>query len=447
MFTSDLSETFERARRDLADLVKLQSVSAQGRQLPETADAVTVLLEAEGFTVKRYEGQVAPVLIAEAGQGARTVLLYNHYDVQPETPLELWDSPPFELTERAGRLYGRGASDDKGELISRLGALRALKASCDGELPFRVRWLIEGEEEIGSPSLARIVREHADELRADFCWWEFGTIDPAGRPVLYAGLKGILCLELRARVAQSDLHSQFGAVVDNPLYQLARALSSMRDEQGRVTIEGFHDDVRPASEADLGAVSRIPDESSALQETYGITGFLGNASGAEFYRRLALEPVLNINGVHGGYGDAGSKTVLPATAFAKLDFRLVPDQSPSRVAQLVREHLARIGLADVEVVELESHEEPARSDLTHPLVQLAVATARDVYGAEPVLHPSSGGSGPMHPFIEYLGMPVVAMGIGNLGGRVHAPNENIRLEDFQNGIRFGAEFFRRLAQY
>lgn len=290
------------------------------------------------------------------------------------------------------------------------------------------------------------MKRHAEELRADGCWWEFGTIDPAGRPVLYAGLKGIICLELRAQVAESDLHSQYGAVVDNPLYQLARALASMRDDTGRVTIDGFYDDVRAASPADLDAVARIPDESGVLQSTYGIGGFLNGASGAEFYRRLALEPGLNINGVHGGYEGAGSKTVLPAQAFAKLDFRLVPEQSPARVAQLVRAHLDKLGLQGVEVVELESHEESARSDLSDPFIRLAIDTARDVYGSEPVVHPSSGGSGPMHPFARYVGVPVIAMGIGNLGGRLHAPNENIRVQDFENGLRFGAEFFRRFGE-
>ncbi|WP_045233412.1 M20/M25/M40 family metallo-hydrolase, partial [Deinococcus pimensis] len=223
-------------------------------------------------------------------------------------------------------------------------------------------------------------------------------------------------------------------------------VASLRDESGRVTIDGFHDDVRAPSQADLDAVAGIPDESDALREAYGIRSFLGGASGAEFYRRLALEPVVNVNGFHGGYEGAGSKTVLPADGFVKLDFRLVPDQDPARVVALLRAHLDRHGLGDVEVVELESHEHPARSDLASPFVRLAVDAAREVYGMEPVLHPSSGGSGPMHPFNEHVGVPVVAVGIGNVGGRVHAPNENVLVRDFENGIRFGVEFMTRLAR-
>lgn len=442
----DLKPFIAQAKTDLATLVALESVSAQGRMLTETAAFVTALLEAEGFKVKSHPGQAAPILVAEAGDGPRTMLIYNHYDVQPESPLELWKSEPFTLTERDGRWFARGVSDDKGELISRLAGLRALKAQNSGRLPLKIKWLIEGEEEIGSPSLEHFVTEHASELKADGCWWEFGSFDPEGRPTLYAGLKGIICMELRCKTADSDLHSANGAVVDNPLWRLARAVASMRDENGRVMIEGFYDDVRKPSSTDLEYVARIPDESRALQKAYGIRGFFENASGARFYERADLEPVLNINGFHGGYGDVGSKTVLPCEGFVKLDFRLVPDQKPGRVVELVRTHLSRIGLGDIEVVELETHENPARSDLDHPFMKLAIDTARDVHGKEPVVHPSSGGSGPMHPFIEAVGVPVVAAGIGNIQGFVHAPNENIVIEHFEKGVAYALEFFSRVAR-
>ncbi|WP_189004795.1 M20/M25/M40 family metallo-hydrolase [Deinococcus roseus] len=442
----DLQPFIDQARQDLADLVRLESVSAQGRMLAETAHHVGELLQAEGFTVQSYPGEVAPILVAEAGEGPRTLLIYNHYDVQPETPLELWDSPPFEATERDGRLYGRGISDDKGEFISRLAAVRALKAQHGGTLPLKIKWLLEGEEEIGSPSLSPFVHAHAEELGADGCWWEFGSIDPQGRPVIYAGLKGIICLELRAKVSDSDLHSSLGAVVDNPLYKLSKAIASLRDETGKVTIDGFYDDVRAPSAADLDAVQRIPDESKAVQQAYGIKGFLQEVSGAGYYQRLVFEPCLNVNGFHGGYGEAGSKTVLPAEGFAKIDFRLVPDQTPERVLELLKAHLAHHNLADIEVIELESHEHPARSDVAHPFVQLALKVAAEVHGKEAVLHPSSAGSGPMHPFIEAIGLPVIAAGIGNHASRVHAPNENIVIAHFEKGIEFGLKLMDELAR-
>ncbi|WP_291425246.1 M20/M25/M40 family metallo-hydrolase, partial [Deinococcus sp.] len=243
MISVDLTSHIERGLNDLRELVALESVSAQGRMLPETASAVARLLKAEGFSVRQLPGQVAPVLLAEAGSGPFTLLIYNHYDVQPEDPAELWESPPFVLTEREGRLYGRGASDDKGEIASRLAAIRAVKERSGGTLPIRVKWLIEGEEEVGSPSLAGFITEHAAELGADGCWWEFGGISPEGQPILSLGLKGVMCTELRCKTSQSDLHSSLGAVMDNPLYRLARAVASLRDEQGNVTIPGFDNDV------------------------------------------------------------------------------------------------------------------------------------------------------------------------------------------------------------
>lgn len=448
MTLPDLTAHIERGVADLKHLVALQSVSAQGRMLPETAAAVTALLEAEGFAVRSYPGQVAPVLVAEAGppegDAPFTLLIYNHYDVQPEDPLALWHTPPFELTERDGRLYGRGASDDKGEFISRLAGLRALREQHGGQLPLCVKWLLEGEEEVGSPSLDAFLAGHAAELKADGVWWEFGSVTPEGRPVLYAGLKGIVCLELRCRVADSDLHSSNGAVVDNPLYRLARAVASLRDEVGRVTIPGFHDDIRASSAADLDAIARLPGQGEALYSTYGVTRPLGTPP--EYHHRLNLMPVVNVNGIHGGYGGEGSKTVLPAEGFVKLDFRLVPDQDPDRVVKLLRAHLDAQGFTDVEIVELESHQHPARSDLSSPFVRSAVRVAQDVYGQEPILNPSSGGSGPMYPFMRSVGAPVIAMGIGNVGGRVHAPNENILRRDFENGVRFTLAFLNDLAR-
>jgi acetylornithine deacetylase/succinyl-diaminopimelate desuccinylase-like protein len=406
---------------------------------------VTKLLEAEGFTVQRHAGEVAPILVAEAGEGPRKLLIYNHYDVQPETPVELWDTEPFTLTEKDGRLYGRGASDDKGEFIVRLAALRAVKAHNGGKLPLRVKWLLEGEEEIGSPSLEAFVRDHAADLRADGCWWEFGSIDANERPILIGGVKGCIGLELRCRVADSDLHSSNGAVVDNPLWRLSKAVASLRDDTGRALIPGFYDDVLPPTTTDLEYVARIPDESGALKQAYGIGQFLENASGARFYERYCLEPVINVNGFHGGYGDPGSKTVLPKEGFVKLDFRLVPNQKPAVIIELLKKHLVNIGLGDIEVLETDAALAPARSSLDSPFMRAAIDTAREVFGVEPVVEPSSGGSGPMGPFVDFVGVPVVCAGISNFKSFVHAPNENIVKAHFEKGFHFAVAFFGRVA--
>lgn len=412
--------------------------------LHETAASVSLLLEAEGFSVQQYAGEVAPILLAEAGQGPFTLLIYNHYDVQPEDPVELWDSPPFVLTERDGRLYGRGASDDKGELASRLAAVRAVKAKNGGTLPIKIKWLIEGEEEVGSPSLVDFVEQHAAELTADGCWWEFGGIRADGRPILSLGLKGIICVELRCKLSQSDLHSSMGAVVDNPLYRLAKAVASLRADDGTVTITGFHDAVRPPSPADHAAIAQIPSDLDLIKNTFGLQRIF--AEGPDYYERSNFKPVVNINGWGGGYQGEGSKTVLPAEGFVKLDFRLVPDQDPDQIVRLLRSHLDEHGFGDIEIVELEAHQKPARTDAGHPFVQACIAAARTAHGAEPIVHPSAGGSGPMSPFTDTLGVPCVAAGIGNHAGRVHAPNENIVREHFARGVAFGVELFERLGR-
>ncbi|WP_135229264.1 M20/M25/M40 family metallo-hydrolase [Deinococcus fonticola] len=443
MTTPDLAAHVERGLTDLRDLVALQSVSAQGRMLNETAAAVSRLLEAEGFRVQAFPGEVAPILLAEAGEGPFTLLIYNHYDVQPEDPVELWHSPPFTLTERDGRLYGRGASDDKGELASRLAAVRAVKEQHGGQLPIRIKWLIEGEEEVGSPSLVQFVETHQAQLQADGCWWEFGGLRDDGRPVISLGLKGIIAVELRCKLADSDLHSSLGAVVDNPLYRLARAVASIRDDQGHILIPGFHDSVREPTPADLAALETIDSGEKHLKDTFGLKRVF--AEGTEYAYRTNFKPIVNVNGWGGGYQGQGSKTVLPAEGFVKLDFRLVPDQDPAHIVHLLRAHLDAQGLQDVEIVELEAHQKSARSDMTAPFVQACISAARDVHG-EPVVHPSAGGSGPMHPFTDTLGVPCVAAGIGNSAGRVHAPNENIVKEHFVKGVAFGVELIGRLGK-
>ncbi|KGQ21416.1 M20/M25/M40 family metallo-hydrolase [Thermus filiformis] len=421
----------DEAKDLLARLVALPTVSAEGRALEEGAEAVAEVLEGLGLRAEVVLGYGAPVVLAEGGEGERRLLFYNHYDVQPPDPLELWESDPFALTERGGAWYGRGTYDDKGELLARVMALRLFREA-HGFLP-RVAFVVEGEEEVGSPHLGGFVADFAERLRSEATLWESGGVDAQDRPTAYAGLKGILAVELRARTAAYDLHSSYGAVVENPLYRLARALASLRDEEGRVLIPGFYDRVRPLTLAEREAIDEIPDESEELRQAFGVPGFLGGVRGAEFYEKLLAEPCVNINGVHGGYGGPGSKTVLPAFAFAKLDFRLVPDQDPEEVLGLLWRHLEAQGFHDLEVVPLEAGERPARSDLTHPFFGLVRRALEEAHGKKPVLYPNMAGSGPMHPFLHHLKAPAVGIGVGYPGSRVHSPNEHIRVADFQRG--------------
>ena len=424
-----------RAEAQLARLVAIPSVSAEGRGLPEAAAAVRVLLEELGLTTELHATAGAPVVYGqlEAQPGHPTILFYNHYDVQPADPLEEWETSPFELAERDGYWYGRGVSDDKGQLVSRLAGLHWYREK-HGSLPFGVKFVVEGEEEIGSPNLAEYVAARAEQLAADGCVWEFGGVTASGRPMTYFGLKGIACIALRVRTASHDLHSSLGAVVENPIFRLAAAIAGLRDRDGRVLIPGFYDGVVPFTPAQEALIDALPDEAAELADVYGVAGYIGGVTGAQFQRQLLGQPNINFNGFHSGYGGPGSKTVLPATAEVKIDFRLVPGQDPARILELLRSHLDAQGFTDVDIDELETHEFAARSDADHPFVRHTIDALREAYGQEPVVYPSVAGSGPMHPFVEHLGVPVVGMGCSHPGSRVHSPNENVRVADFETSV-------------
>jgi acetylornithine deacetylase/succinyl-diaminopimelate desuccinylase-like protein len=427
----DLRARFERL---LGELVALPSVAAEGRAQAATAKAVAGMLRDLGLHVEFHETDGAPVIFAEHRvAGAPTVLFYNHYDVQPADPLELWTSDPFTLTERDGHLFGRGASDDKGQLVSRIVALEWLKRRHGGELPIGVLFVVEGEEEVGSPNMEPYLARMRERLQADACVWEFGGVDSDDRPNLYCGLKGILSVDLHVRTADYDQHSAMGPVVQNAVWLLAAAVASLRDLDGRVQIEGFYERVRPSSARERHYLAQAPAEDASVATNLGIERFLGDARGSEWQRRVQTEPVVNVNGLHGGYGGPGMKTVLPASASAKLDFRLVPDQQPLEILDLLRAHLDRHGFAAVAVELAERPEHPSRVDPDHPWVQHAAAALEEVYGTPAVILVSSGGSGPLHPFVNELGLPVVMIGIGHAGGRVHAPDENIRWIDVERG--------------
>lgn len=427
-----LSDTLlSYSRQVLSDLIAQPSVSAEGQGLQGAAEILMLHLKALGLKVELHPTAGAPVVYAEGGNRGPTLLFYNHYDVQPADPLALWHTPPFELVELDGRWHGRGASDDKGEIVARMTALKMLLEQ-HGELPFRLKWVIEGEEEIGSTHLGDYIAQNRERLSCDGVLWESGGLDAKDRPTLYCGVKGILALELQVSTAGYDLHSSYGTVVQNPIYRLAAALASLRNDQGRVSIAGFYDQVRPLTPLEQQTLAAIPNESAELGREFGVEQFMGQP--ADFYHRLIAEPCINFNGFHSGYGGPGSKTVLPAQAFAKLDIRLVPDQDPAYILHCVKQHLLQHGFADIQVVQLEDGEHPARSNLEHPWVKAAQNGLREVYGQEPVLKPNMTGTGPMHPFSHHLHAAVVGFGIGYPGTRIHSPNENIRIADFHKGV-------------
>ncbi len=368
-------------------------------------------------------------------------MCYNHYDVQPAEPLDLWESSPFEATERNGRLYGRGISDDKGQLLSRIAAMRAVKA-VTGALPARVKFCVEGEEEIGSVHLEPFVEEHADLLKCDACVWEFGGVDAQGRPVQTLGLRGLLYVEFRVRTMSRDAHS--GGAHNNPnaAWRLLRALATIKDEDERILIPGFYDEMKPPSATEQRLLEEMPSEEEFTRRHYGIKQFVGGHTGKE-YKAAVYKPTANIAGIGAGWQGQGSKTVTPAYAMAKMDFRLVPDQDPKDLFNKLRKHLDDKGFSDVEMVML-GGERGATTPVDDPFVALTLRISSEVYGKPVVVNPLSGGSGPVWAFRHYLNTPIVTMGCGDPQSNAHSPNESISIEGFRLATR---EMARLLVAY
>jgi acetylornithine deacetylase/succinyl-diaminopimelate desuccinylase-like protein len=409
---------------------------------------VAKMLEDRGFTVEILPTNGAPVVVAERGgrNPNKTLLFYNHYDVQPAEPLELWDSPAFEPEIRDGKLYGRGVGDDKGHLTSRLFAIDALLAE-DGELPCNIKFVVEGEEEIGSVHLPAFVKQNIEKLAADACIWEFGGVDHREVPIQYLGLRGICYVELSVETAKVDVHSGLGgSIFPNAAWRLVWALNSLKDANERIRIPGFYDPVRLPTERDIELFEALPEVVDEYKSRFGVKEFLkGLAGGVELKVAETFEPTCTICGLTSGYQGVGSKTVLPAKASAKVDFRLVPDQTPPQVLEQLREHLDKEGFSDVEI-EFLGGGPPARTNPDDPFIQVVINTANDIYQFPMQSVPMIGGSGPNHAFIHDLKVPVATAGIGYPGTNAHAPNENIRLDLYLIGAKHIARILKEFAK-
>ena len=442
---SYLASQRQRFLGELKSLCRIPSTEHDPRALREAAAAVAGFLDAAGARARVIPVSGAPPIVyAEAGEGPRTLLVYNHYDVQPADPLELWRSPPFDPQVRGGRLYCRGASDNKGNLMARVHAVRACLALA-GRLPLKVKFIVEGEEETGSAHLRGFIRAHARMLRADGCLWELSWKDPGGRPILSCGVKGLCYVELRVRGARHDLHSSYASIVPNPAWRLVWALASLLDPSYRITLDGWTDEARPPSESVLRALRKVPFDAAGFLKTHGLTRFIRAFSGEEIPREFLAAPTCTICGLNAGYTGEGSKTVLPAGASAKLDFRLVPGMTPEKLLRALRRHLDRRGFGDIEILRLGGFL-PAATDCGDPVVTAGRDACREASGREPILYPVAPWSGPVHDVCAALRIPAVSFGVGNADSCDHAPNENILIDDYFEGIRCMESFMRRYAE-
>jgi len=386
-----------------------------------------------------------PVVYAErrVPNASKTIVIYDHYDVQPAEPLELWDSDPWVGEIRNGKLYARGAADNKGNIISRLAAIEAF-LEVHGELPCNLKFVIEGEEETGSPHFSSFIHQHKDRLTGDAAIWEFGGLDYDDIPGVTLGLKGMLYVELLVKTIERDSHSARAAIAPNPAWRLIKAIDTLSDGQGRVTVDGWYDEVRDFTGAELKALEDEPLEEERLKRELGLKSFLNDMSGLELKKALTGAPTANVAGFYSGYIGEGHKTVLPSYASAKMDFRLVPDQDPDRLADLLRRHLAERGFDDVELT-IQSENPAARTPLDAEIAQVARETAEEVWGKKPNVHVGSPGSGPMHLFTSVLGLPTVAIGCNHPETNTHAPNENQRIDALVGGAKWIAAVLGRFS--
>jgi acetylornithine deacetylase/succinyl-diaminopimelate desuccinylase-like protein len=420
--------------REVAHLCKQPSVSARQEGTRECAGLIADTLAAHGFEVSSFPTPGDPIVVGRApGRSQRTLLFYNHYDVQPPEPLELWTSPPFEPTLRDGALYARGAKDDKGELVARLAAVDAVRAAHDGALPCGVTFVVEGEEEIGSPHIAQFVREHTALLKSHGAIWEEGGVGPSGQPECSLGRRGVLSVELSVETMRTDAHSGQAHILPSAAWRLLRALVALKGPDERIRIPGFYDRALPPSALDLELFEALPDAEAWRREVFGVKTFVRGLSGKAL-ERAVFDPTCNIQGITTGYQGAGMKTVIPARASAKLDFRLVPEQDPEDVFSRLRAHLDGEGFADVTATRLGAMW-PSKVPADDPLVALTQRTAKEVYGLPSQLTPLGGGSSPVYAFARPLRIPVVNAGVGYANNRTHAPDEHVRLEDFLRAAR------------
>lgn len=400
-----------------------------------------------GATTRRLPYEGAPdAILGELGGGHRTLMIYDHYDVQPVDPLDLWDSKPFEPEIRDGKLFARGAADNKGDLVARLAALEVY-GELHGELPENVKFLVEGEEEVGSKHFETLVTKYRNDLAADGCIWEGHGIDHEGRPSFVFGAKGLAYVELTCRGLNSDQHSSLAAYTPSPVWRLVEALATLRSPDGTVLIDGFYEDVVQPDEQDLKILDDYPFEEDAERDRLGIDAFVNGDTGADLVRRIFFEPTCNIAGIVAGFTVPGlSKTVLPKEALAKLDLRLVPNQDPDDIVAKLRRHLEARGFGDIHVTPM-SMEHPVRSPSDSIVARAALGAVGDTFGKEPSVAPMMIGTGPMYPVAHLLGIPTVSpAGVARPDSNLHAPNENIRIGDYLNVIEYTIAYLKTFAE-
>ena len=445
------AEHRETHLKELNDFLRIPSISSLSEHKQDMQVAASWLAAAmkrinlENISIDETGGH--PVVYADwlHAPGKPTILFYGHYDVQPVDPLNLWETPPFEPTVRDNKLFARGSSDDKGQVFMHLKAIEALFA-LEGTLPVNVKFIIEGEEEIGSPNLPPYVEKNKEKLAADLILISDTSLYAPGKPAVCYGLRGLTGVQIDVRGAKGDLHSGlYGGGVQNAIHALAQILASFRDEHGTIQVEGFYDNVRPLSEEERQAFRDLNFDEEALKEEVGVKQLFGE-KGYSYLEQTWARPTLEVNGVFGGFSGEGIKTVLPAEAGAKITCRLVPDQDPDEIVALLKAHVEKHKPAGVDITISEFDKgAPYITPFDHPVIQAAGRSYEHVYEV-PTAFIRGGGSIPIvAAFDQILALPVVLMGFGLTSENFHAPNEHFHLENFDKGLRVLGDYLYEVA--
>jgi acetylornithine deacetylase/succinyl-diaminopimelate desuccinylase-like protein len=439
------------AVEDFVRFLKFASVSTDSAYTPQVhacADWLVEKLTAAGLTAQRHGTPGHPIVVARNVHqaGRPTVMIYGHYDVQPADPFDLWTSPPFEPKIENGIVYARGATDNKGQILAHILGVEQEIAE-KGDLPVNLIFLIEGEEEIGSPNLGDFLKAHKEELRCDLAAVSDTGMVGRGRPTFTYGLRGIAAMEVRVIGPSADLHSGiYGGAVANPAAALARILTSLHDKEGRVAISGFYDDVRPIEKWERAAWVKLPLDDTAFLKLTGSPGLFGEA-GYSSVERCFARPTAEINGLGSGYQGEGTKTIIPSAAMAKLTFRLVPDQRPADILEKVEAHLrANLPLGVRLEVKPGHSGQPYVTDPHSPAGEAAQRALRETFGGEPALIREGGSIPIVQTFKTVLGVETLMLGLALPDSKIHSPNENFPLENFHAGIQLNRNLLRELAK-
>jgi acetylornithine deacetylase/succinyl-diaminopimelate desuccinylase-like protein len=429
----DFNEMLDAYKR----ILKIPSMSAKGTGINEAASFLKALLKNMGIKSEIIQTSGNPVVYGEYFTGApKTLLVYNHYDVQPIDPENEWTHEPFAASEDNGRIYARGAADNKGTLMARIFGIE--KALENNELHVNLKFLYEGEEEIGSPNLKEFIVKNKDRFAADDVIMEGSQVGEENRPVIALGVKGLLYVELKSRTGTTDLHSSLAAIAPSPAWNLINALDSVYDNN-KVEIPGFYDNITPLSNNDLNILKDYPFNIERMKSSYGLKNFMFDDK-ERIIKELFTSPTCNIAGIISGYAGEGAKTVLPAEAKAKVDFRLVPDQDPEIIFDSMKDYLRKMGF-DLEMNPL-GMEYPVRTAPDTELAQKMISSAIKTYGRKPIIMLNSPGTQPMDLFTRELGIKnaVSAIGVGDNISKAHAPDESVSIENFRLAIEHTKNF-------